>query len=102
MLREGRIALWDTIRSCRRKGALDSRIKDVVPNDIPGLLGRFPGIRAVFVDGRKAQETLRRCYDQRIALPVSYLPSTSPANAGISSARKRALWSVLRKALEIS
>jgi len=99
MLREGRVALWDTIRSCRREGALDSRIKDIVPNDIPGLLGRFPEIRRVFVNGRKAQETLRRYHGPRIAVPVSYLPSSSPANAGISLARKRVLWSALRNAL---
>lgn len=89
MLREGGIALWDTLASCVRATALDSHIRHPKPNDVPGLLKRFPGIRAVFVNGRAAESYARRFFG---AVAVKRLPSTSPANASISYAKKRALW----------
>lgn len=97
MLRRGGIALWDTIQSCTRPGALDSGIRRARPNDIPGLLKRFPKIRAVFVNGRTAEAMLRRHHEGRIGVPAAYLPSSSPANAGISYAGKLRRWSRIKK-----
>ena len=37
-LRRNRVALWDTLKYCRREGSLDTGIREPVPNDIPGLL----------------------------------------------------------------
>lgn len=95
MLRRAGIALWDTIASCRRATALDGHIRDAKPNDIPALLRRYPGIRAVFVNGRAAESVLRRHHGGRIARPVIYLPSSSPAHAGLPYARKLARWRAL-------
>ena len=97
MLKRGRIALWDTIAACTRPTALDSHIRGARPNDVSGLLGRYPGIRAVFVNGRKAESMLRRHHEGRIYAPVSYLPSSSPANASLAYAGKLKLWRKVRK-----
>ncbi len=97
MLRRGGIALWDTIQSCTRPGALDSRIRGARPNDIPGLLKRFPKIRSVFVNGRTAEAMLDRHHAGRIEVPAAYLPSSSPANAGISYAGKLRRWSKIKR-----
>ena len=41
ILRHG-LALWDTLESCTITGASDASIRDVVPNDIAGLLRKAP------------------------------------------------------------
>ena len=38
ILLNNNIALWDTIKSCKREGNLDSDIQNETPNDIKGLL----------------------------------------------------------------
>ena len=52
ILRHG-LALWDTLESCTITGASDASIRDVVPNDIAGLLEKAP-IEAVFCNGATA------------------------------------------------
>ena len=79
LLRHG-LALWDTLESCTITGASDASIRDVVPNDIAGLLRKAP-IRAVFCNGATAY-----------GIPAVRLPSTSPANAACSPARLEELW----------
>jgi len=69
------IALFDTIAECRREGSLDANIKDQKENDIDGLLARYPGIRAVALNGSKAASAFR---SERTGLTVLRLPSTSP------------------------
>src|SRR5262249_23502800 len=81
MLRRHGIALWDVIESCTRPGALDSAIRNHKPNDIPGLIGRYPNIRAIFINGQFAYKTFVKTFGETIDRPVTVLPSTSPANA---------------------
>ncbi len=61
-LKSARIALWDVLRSCRRKGSLDSSIdgESLVPNDFGAFFRRHPGITHVFFNGSKAEECYRR------------------------------------------
>jgi len=75
------VALWDVYASCVRKGSLDSDIKDAVPNDIPGLLRRYPNIRVIACNGGKSHTELLKRFG---GLPeieertVVRLPSSSP------------------------
>lgn len=94
LLRHG-IALWDTLESCERPGAADSAIRHEQPNDIPELLGRCPGIRAVFLNGAAAYGYYRKYQAGRVDLPYFRLPSTSPANARGGYARKLAGWQAI-------
>lgn len=97
-LRRNRIALWDVISNCCRKGASDTSILRPVFNDIPSLIRSYPGIRAVFCNGRKAHSIYSARY-KGIGVSFKYLPSTSPANAGHSYDYKLRRWRIILRAL---
>src|SRR6056297_3343426 len=60
MLREAGIAVWDVFDSCRREGSLDQSIREAKPNDVPGLLRKYPSIRLVAFNGRKSEQGFYR------------------------------------------
>jgi TDG/mug DNA glycosylase family protein len=91
LLRNG-IALWDTLRSCRRRGALDNDIESEQPNDVPSLLRRCPAIKAVFLNGGAAYGYYKKYFSRSVALEFFRLPSTSPANARMRAEEKAAAW----------
>ncbi|MCH1981134.1 DNA-deoxyinosine glycosylase [Ruminococcus sp. OA3] len=78
-----RIAVWDVLSGCEICGADDSSIKNPVPNDMSRILERAD-IQAVFATGTKAGALYRKYCQQETKLPVTILPSTSPANCRIS------------------
>ncbi|MBB3114659.1 TDG/mug DNA glycosylase family protein [Paenibacillus phyllosphaerae] len=76
-----RIAMWDVIANCDREGSLDANIKDAHPNDIPGLIARYPNIKCLAFNGGKAYDTFKKHYGKHpelSGLPQLRLPSTSP------------------------
>jgi len=80
-LREHRLAVWDVIHSCEREGSLDANIKEEIPNDFPGLIEHYPGIRAIAFNGSKAYDTFRKNFGGHPALQhvaKLKLPSSSP------------------------
>ncbi len=96
---EHRVALWDTCAAAVRPGSLDARIlsASVVPNDFASFLAVHPSIGGIGFNGA-ASATL---FERRVlpglpaahqALPRIRLPSTSPAHAGMSAARKLEAW----------
>jgi hypoxanthine-DNA glycosylase len=96
-LKKNRIAIWDTIESCRRAGASDGAIKNWKPNNVPGLLKRHPGVKAVFLNGQMAHRIYRIHFEGKIEKPFYVLPSTSPAHASMSYADKRRKWALVKK-----
>lgn len=91
------IALWDVIGACRRRGSLDARIEpdSIEVNDFPGFFARHPRLTLVCFNGATAAGCFRRHVQPALtasALRYLQLPSTSPANASITLARKRAAW----------
>lgn len=93
LLKQNRIALWDVFKSCEREGALDSAIDCAEHNDIPGLIRKYPNIRLILLNSRTAEKTFLDHFADSVKIPHQYLPSTSPANAGLSYAEKYRLWS---------
>ena len=98
-LQDRGIALWDVFASCARTGSLDSSIDaaSVVVNDITGLLTRCPQISRICCNGTTAFAAFTRHLGAELAcsrpsLRIERLPSTSPANASWSPARKLAAW----------
>ncbi len=73
-----KIALWDVIGECEREGSSDAAIRDAEPNDITGLLNKYPNIRRVAVNGSKAADILAKNFPQ---IEFTRLLSTSPLNA---------------------
>jgi len=77
-LKDRRILLWDVIHSCRRKGSLDSDLRDIKVNDINRIFDQHRSLRAVFCNGQTTFKLFKKYYHD-INLPVLALPSTSPA-----------------------
>lgn len=99
ILTDHRIALWDVLAAAERPGSLDSAIvhASARTNDFAAFFRAHPQIRRVFFNGRKAEELYRRFVLPGLGtefeeLRYECLPSTSPAHAGMTFARKLELW----------
>ena len=84
------LGLWDVYASCERLGSLDSAIANAQINDLPSLLRRAPALQALVHNGGESARSMR--LTGALGVPVYRLPSTSPANATWSLARKLAAW----------
>lgn len=100
------VALWDVAAAAERPGSLDSSIRQstVSFNAIPELLLDCPQIGTIVFNG-VASETLfkrgQKSWGVEICCRSVRLPSTSPANAGLSVQEKRTQWVwMLRQCLE--
>lgn len=80
------VALWDTIARCDIAGASDTSIRNAVPNDI-GKLVRESEITRIFATGGKSADLYRKLIEPQLHIPITQLPSTSPANAAWSLER---------------
>ena len=103
------VAIWDVLQTCYRPGSLDSAIEDstIVTNDFTEFFLAHPGIRSVYFNGAKAAEVYRRHVLPQLSgspsrLDLKRLPSTSPANAGMTFTQKKEAWSVILEPLERS
>lgn len=97
ILEKHHIALWDVIDTCERKGSLDSKIRNEEANKIEELLNSFPNIEAIFCNGQKSYKNLQKILGKDFYLPITVLPSTSPANAGLSYFQKLNFWEIILK-----
>lgn len=88
------IALWDVIQSCEIKGSSDSSIKNVVPNNILSLIEQS-SVTHIYANGSKAYSLYEKYCKPNIFLPITKLPSTSPANAAFPLERLIKEWSIL-------
>ena len=91
MLLQSHIAVWDVIASCEIEGSSDSSIKNVVPNDIGGLLEKT-SIKKVYCNGGKAYELYVKYCEKKTGVKAVKLPSTSPANAAWPLERLTESW----------
>lgn len=97
------IGIWDVLQYCERPGSLDSSIvrSSEVANDIPGLLVTQPSIVGIALNGGRALASFRRLIlpgldaAMQSRLTLLELPSTSPANAGMSKSEKRRRWQAM-------
>jgi hypoxanthine-DNA glycosylase len=89
-LRAHGLGLWDVFASCQRQGSLDAAIRAPERNDLPALLGQCPHLQAIAHNGAASYRQARHCAE--LGLPVHQLPSTSPAHASWSFARKLEAW----------
>ena len=97
MLKKHHIALWDTIESCERKGSKDTDIREEVPNDISGLLKDYPFIEAIFCNGQKSFNNLKKiAKENQLEIPIFCMPSTSPLHT-IKMEEKMSKWQAILK-----
>jgi hypoxanthine-DNA glycosylase len=84
------IALWDVIEKCRIIGSADASIEAPVYNKkLPEFISKN-NIKTIIFNGKKAFEFYRKEISETDGI---ILPSTSPANAGISYNEKLERWS---------
>jgi hypoxanthine-DNA glycosylase len=97
ILLDHRIALWDVLEVCVREGSLDSAIEQEVANDFDSFLKAHPHIKHIFFNGQKAA----KYFKQHVVVTGTYhlitLPSTSPANAGMSFEKKLMEWQIIKQ-----
>jgi double-stranded uracil-DNA glycosylase len=98
------IALWDVLAAAERPGSLDSSIvlPSVVPNDFAAFFRAHPRIRRVYFNGQKAQGLFRRYVlpalgAESAGIHFECLPSTSPAHAGMTFAKKLDRWTRIKE-----
>lgn len=96
------ISLWDVCHSAYRPGSLDSSIRHPISNSFLTFFDGHPQLKLICFNGAKAAQLYER--DVLPLLPPAMqqlwrqtLPSTSPANAGVSYAEKLASWSIVRE-----
>lgn len=87
------IALWDTIKSCKREGSLDSDIQNETPNDIKSLLKKYPNIKTICLNGNKSYSAFKKYFPNLLEKYNCHkMPSTSPANTRYSLDKLKEEW----------
>ncbi len=104
VLIENRIAVWDVLQSCNRKGSLDSNINlaTIITNDFAGFFTEYKGIKRVFFNGKMAEKLYRKhilpALNHRFPyLEYQCLPSTSPAYASLNFEQKIEAWKMIKQ-----
>lgn len=90
------VSLWDVIASCEIEGSADSSIKNVVPNDLSGILNTA-SIRRIYTNGKTADTLYRKYFLPVTGMEAICLPSTSPANAAWSLERLTERWGEMKR-----
>ena len=98
------IAVWDVLAAAERPGSLDSSIvhASALANDFAGFFRAHPRVGRVFFNGRKAEQLYGRLVLPALGAEFSdmryeCLPSTSPAHAGLTFAKKLVKWRKLKE-----
>jgi hypoxanthine-DNA glycosylase len=104
ILTANRIALWDVLAAAERPGSLDSSIVSASAraNDFASFYRAHPHIRRVLFNGRKAEELYYRFVMPGLSADFAGLryvpmPSTSPAHAGMTFAKKLERWKTIKE-----
>ncbi|MDR3208018.1 MAG: DNA-deoxyinosine glycosylase [Oscillospiraceae bacterium] len=90
------VALWDVLAACRIEGSSDASIRAPRANDFAPLLAAHPGLK-LFANGQTAAGLYERLVRPVVGVPITPLPSTSPANAAWTPTRLLDAWDVLRR-----
>lgn len=103
LLSDHKIALWDVLTSCYRKGSLDSDIdhSTIETNNFNIFFSKHKNIKAVFFNGTKAEQLFNKYIldnleEQHQSLKYYKLPSTSPAHAAMTTEQKLLKWKVIK------
>jgi double-stranded uracil-DNA glycosylase len=97
-VRAAGVGLWDVVGAARRRGSLDSALRDVQPRDLQAVMARLPALRAVAFNGASALAIGQRQLAGQDRVPLIALPSSSSAHA-IGLEAKRESWTRLRDTL---
>ncbi len=88
------LALFDVIASCDISGSADSKITNVVPNDLSPILSGSK-ITKIYVNGKTAEKYYNKYLRASTDIECVTLPSTSPANAAYSLEKLIESWKII-------
>ncbi|WBS02340.1 DNA-deoxyinosine glycosylase [Pseudoduganella sp. SL102] len=91
-----RIGLWDVLGACEREGSLDSAIRKPAANDFDRLHQLCPELETVGFNGQASGKFAPQFAAAGYRTVV--LPSSSPANAGMTFEQKLDSWRQLTQA----
>ncbi len=92
LLLNNKIGVWDVVHKANRKGSLDSAIEDVEPNDLNSFIASHRNLKVIGFNGQKAEALFIKFFKINTALKYISLPSSSPANAGITFENLSKVW----------
>lgn len=95
-LLQNKIALWDMCQACFREGSLDSNISEETPNEIKTFVEKHPNIKVIAFNGKESAKLFAKHIGSLKRIKLLALPSSSPANAGISWQTKVSEWNKLK------
>jgi hypoxanthine-DNA glycosylase len=78
LLITNKIALWDVVYTCRRKGSMDSEITQETPNDILRFIQIHSKLKMIAFNGTKAHSLFKKHFGLAQPMDLILLPSTSP------------------------
>lgn len=87
LLSANNIAVWSVIKSCWRYLSREDTMQDIILNDIPEFLARYPRIRRIVCISHDTLQLLQQA-DPKAAQIASYVPSTSAADLWYDSVDK--------------
>ena len=96
LLIKNKIALWDVLQHCERKGSLDIHIKNHVENNFDSLFAEYPNIKRILFNGKESHKYFVKKFGQIEGITYYVMPSTSPANT-VTFEKKLHLWSEVLK-----
>ena len=103
LVRAHHIGLWDVIKTCERKGSLDSNIRAEVANDFEQLFIQFPQIEAIVFNGTKAFSVFKKHIGLEALKARAFyqMPSTSPVPGRFNKTfeEKCEIWAQISKFL---
>ena len=82
-LKKYKIALFDVCAACVITKSSDASIKQIIPNDIKQIISKT-NIKKIYINGKTAAKIYDKYLKKDINIEVTYLPSTSSANAKFS------------------
>ncbi len=95
-LKKHHIAIWDVLSSAEREGSLDVNIMQEIPNNIPAFIEKYPTIKVIAFNGKKAKEKFDEHFSELFdneKLKIITLLSSSGANNQYSLDEMKRDWS---------
>jgi hypoxanthine-DNA glycosylase len=102
LLLTNRIALWDVLEHCDRKGSRDIAIRNEARNNLKMFFDDHVSVRTVFFNGQKAQEYFLEGFSSIIdarKLELVVLPSSSPSRQ-LNCFRKLKEWRLIQEKIK--
>jgi hypoxanthine-DNA glycosylase len=95
LLKNNSIALWDVVHHAKRRGSMDSAIVEESPNDIETFLLHHLNCKTIAFNGKKSEALFDKYFVRKSHIHYISLPSSSPANAGITFEALCERWKML-------